>query len=220
VVDEEQKGFGAHRCSSLRLALIGSGAGLTTALTLHRHGITDVETSKQAAEALRPLAGSFAAGLYTVGVIGVGLLSIPTLAGSAAYALAETFAWKQGLNEKPKAAWRFYAVFVLSMAAGMALYFFNVNPVKAMYWSAIINGILDPCALPVDSNRNRCFGRQAHEKAAKFNGCTNLRGSHGLAYVCGGGRNVLILDPCPRIFQAWRGRLWLSPEYLLPVVHS
>jgi NRAMP (natural resistance-associated macrophage protein)-like metal ion transporter len=120
---------------------------LTTGLTLHRHGITEIETSKQAAEALRPLAGSFAAGLYTAGVIGVGFLSIPTLAGSAAYAFAETFAWKQGLNEKPKAAWRFYAVFILSMAAGMALYFLKVNPVKALYWSAIINGILAPFLL-------------------------------------------------------------------------
>ena len=93
---------------------------LTTGLTLYRHGITNIETSKQAAEALRPLAGAFAATLYTIGIVGVGLLSIPTLAGSAAYAFAETFAWKQGLNEKPKAAWRFYAVFVLAMAAGMA----------------------------------------------------------------------------------------------------
>jgi Mn2+/Fe2+ NRAMP family transporter len=69
------------------------------------------------------------------------------LAGSAAYALAETFTWKQGLNEKPKAAWRFYAVFVLSMTAGMALYFFKMNPVKALYWSAIINGVLAPFLL-------------------------------------------------------------------------
>jgi Mn2+/Fe2+ NRAMP family transporter len=120
---------------------------LTTGLTLHRHGITDIGTSKQAAQALRPLAGGFAATLYTIGVVGVGLLSIPTLAGSAAYAFAETFAWKQGLNEKLKAAKPFYAVFVLSMAAGMALYFFKVNPVKVLYWSAIINGVLAPFLL-------------------------------------------------------------------------
>ena len=120
---------------------------LTTGLTLYRHGIRDIETSKQAAEALRPLAGNFAATLYTLGVVGVGLLSIPTLAGSAAYAFAETFAWKQGLNEKPKAAWRFYAVFILSVAAGMALYFFKMNPVKVLYWSAIVNGVLAPFLL-------------------------------------------------------------------------
>jgi len=120
---------------------------LTTGFTLHRNGLTDIETSKQAAEALRPLAGGFAAGLYTIGIIGVGFLSIPTLAGSAAYAFAETFAWKQGLNEKPKAAWHFYTVFVASMGAGMALYFLKVNPVKALYWTAIINGILAPFLL-------------------------------------------------------------------------
>src|SRR5881394_1662595 len=73
---------------------------LTTALTLHRHGLANIETSRQAAEALKPLAGSFAATLYTLGIIGVGLLAIPTLTGSAAYAFAETFHWRQGLDQK------------------------------------------------------------------------------------------------------------------------
>src|SRR5258706_6885735 len=144
---------------------------LTTGLTLHQHGITDIETSKQAAEALRPLAGSFAAGLYTVGVIGVGLLSIPTLAGSAAYAFAETFAWKQGLNENPKVAWRFYAVFVLSMAVGMALYFLKVNPVKALYWSAIINGMLAPfllVAIVIVASDSRLMKKQPSSRAARI----------------------------------------------------
>jgi NRAMP (natural resistance-associated macrophage protein)-like metal ion transporter len=144
---------------------------LTTGMTLHRHGITDIETSKQAAEALRPLAGSFAAGLYAVGVIGVGFLSIPTLAGSAAYAFAETFAWKQGLNEKPKAAWRFYAVFVLSMAVGMALYFLKVNPVKALYWSAIINGILAPfllVAIVIVASDAKLMKKQPSSRAARI----------------------------------------------------
>ncbi len=120
---------------------------LTTGLTLHRHGFTNIETSRQAAEALRPLAGNFAAGLYMVGIVGVGLLSIPTLAGSAAYAFAETFAWRQGLNEKAKGARHFYTVFTVSMAAGMALYFLKINPIKALYWTAIINGILAPFLL-------------------------------------------------------------------------
>lgn len=120
---------------------------LTTGLVLHPHGSTEIQTSRQAAEALRPLAGSFAATLYTLGIVGVGLLSIPTLAGSAAYALAETFAWRQGLNEKPRAAWRFYSVFVLAMAAGMAMYFLKVNAVKALFWTAIINGLLAPFML-------------------------------------------------------------------------
>jgi len=120
---------------------------LSTGLTLHRHGITNIETAGQAAEALRPLAGKFAAVLYSLGIIGVGFLAIPTLAGSAAYAFAETFGWSQGLAAKPKNAQRFYFVFGLSMVAGMTLYFLKVNPMKALYWSAIFNGILAPFLL-------------------------------------------------------------------------
>ena len=120
---------------------------LTTALTLNKHGITQIETSKQAAEALRPLAGNFAALLYTAGVIGVGLLAIPTLSGSAAYAFAETFHWKQGLDEKFTAAHSFYGVVILSTLAGIALDFANINPVKALFWTAVINGCLAPFLL-------------------------------------------------------------------------
>src|SRR5204863_6314963 len=93
---------------------------LTTALTLHRHGVTRLETSRQVAEALRPLAGRFAELLYTVGLIGVGLLAIPTLSGSAAYAFAETFGWKQGLDQKLKNARSFYGGIVLSTGVGTA----------------------------------------------------------------------------------------------------
>lgn len=117
---------------------------VTTALTLHRHGITHIETSRQAAEALRPLAGTGCYFLYTFGLIGVGLLAIPTLSGSAAYALAETFRWRQGLDEKLQRASAFYAVVLLSTAVGVGLDFANVNPMKALYWTAIINGLLAP----------------------------------------------------------------------------
>jgi Mn2+ and Fe2+ transporters of the NRAMP family len=120
---------------------------VTTALTLHRHGITNIETSRQAAEALRPLAGAACYYLYTFGVIGVGLLAIPTLSGSAAYALAETFGWRQGLDEKAGKARAFYAVVLLSMAVGIAIDFGHVNPVRALYWSAIVNGVLAPFLL-------------------------------------------------------------------------
>lgn len=119
----------------------------TTAFTLHTHGITKIETSKQAAEALRPIAGSFCTLLYTVGIIGVGLLAIPTLAGSAAYALAETFAWRQGLDQKLAKARAFYAVVLLAIAAGIAIDFMHVNPIRALYWSAVINGVLAPVLL-------------------------------------------------------------------------
>jgi Mn2+/Fe2+ NRAMP family transporter len=120
---------------------------LTTALTLHAHGITNIETSRQAAEALKPIAGEAAALLYTVGIIGVGLLAIPTLSGSAAYAFAETFGWKSGLDQKLKNARYFYGIVVLSTAAGIAFDFLDVNPIKALYWSAIVNGLLAPFLL-------------------------------------------------------------------------
>ncbi len=120
---------------------------LSTALTLHAHGVTNIETTKQAAEALLPLAGKFAYLLFTVGIIGVGFLAIPTLAGSAAYAFAETFGWRQGLDSKFTAARAFYAVVILSTLMGVGLDFADVNPVKALYWTAIINGLLAPFLL-------------------------------------------------------------------------
>jgi Mn2+/Fe2+ NRAMP family transporter len=120
---------------------------LTTALTLHAHGIRDIDTSKQAAEALKPLAGSIAYTLYTVGLIGVGLLAIPTLSGSAAYAFAETFKWRQGLDERFRGARYFYGVIILSTVVGIAMDFLGINPVKALFWTAVINGVLAPFLL-------------------------------------------------------------------------
>ena len=120
---------------------------LTTALTLYKHGIHNIETSKQAAEALRPIAGHFATFLYTAGLIGVGLLAIPTLTGSAGYAFAETFGWRQGLDAKIQRARGFYTIVILSMVTAIGLDFSNVNPVKALYWSAVVNGILAPFCL-------------------------------------------------------------------------
>jgi NRAMP (natural resistance-associated macrophage protein)-like metal ion transporter len=117
---------------------------LTTALTLHRHGMTNPQSSREVAEALRPLAGRFSEVLYTVGIVGVGLLAIPTLAGSSAYAFAETFGWRQGLDRTLGGARYFYGVIALSTGVGIAIDFLNVNPVRALYWSAIINGILAP----------------------------------------------------------------------------
>jgi Mn2+/Fe2+ NRAMP family transporter len=116
---------------------------------LHAHGETDIQTTKQAAEALRPLAGRFAATLFTLGVVGVGLLAIPTLTGSAAYAFAETFAWREGLDKKLQQARSFYAVILLSTIAGVALDFTRISPVKALYWTAVINGLIAPFLLVV-----------------------------------------------------------------------
>jgi Mn2+/Fe2+ NRAMP family transporter len=120
---------------------------LTTAITLNRHGITHIETIRQAAEALRPLAGKFAATVFTLGIVGVGFLAIPTLAGSAAYAFAETLGWRQGLNKKLKQARWFYGLILFSTGVGVALDFARVNPVRALYWTAVINGLLAPFLL-------------------------------------------------------------------------
>ncbi len=120
---------------------------VTTAMTLHEKGVTRLETSRQVAEALRPIAGKFAYALYTVGLLGVGFLAIPTLTGSAAYALGDVFRWKQGLDEKLRRARFFYATILLSTIGAVAMDFANVNPVKALYWTAVVNGVLAPFLL-------------------------------------------------------------------------
>jgi NRAMP (natural resistance-associated macrophage protein)-like metal ion transporter len=120
---------------------------LTSALTLHAHGMTAPQTSRDVALALRPLAGRFASLLYTSGLVGTGLLAIPTLAGSAAYALAETFHWREGIDERFPRARRFYVVLSVSILAGIGMDFANLNAVKVLYWAAVINGLLAPFLL-------------------------------------------------------------------------
>jgi NRAMP (natural resistance-associated macrophage protein)-like metal ion transporter len=120
---------------------------VTTAFTLHKNGNTQMETSRQAAEALRPLAGSFATALYALGILGVGFLSIPTLTGSAAYAFAELFHWRQGLDENMDKASKFYGVVIFSTLLAIVINFAKINPVKALYWSAVINGLVAPFLL-------------------------------------------------------------------------
>lgn len=115
---------------------------LTTALTLHEHGISDIQTSAQAASALRPIAGEFAFLLFSAGIIGTGLLAVPVLAGSAAYAIAGAFHWKSSLELKPLAAKRFYGIIAVSTLLGVALCYAPVDPIKALYWSAVINGVI------------------------------------------------------------------------------
>ncbi len=120
---------------------------LTTAMTLHRAGVTQIESSREAALALRPLAGELASTLYTVGILGVGFLAIPTLAGSAAYALAETFQWNEGLDLKFRQAPQFYTVMMLATGIGALLNLLQINPMRALFWTAVINGILSPFLL-------------------------------------------------------------------------
>lgn len=120
---------------------------VTTASTLHLHGQTELETSADVAAALRPLAGRFAVLLYTLGIVGTGLLAIPTLAGSAAYAFAETFGWRQGMDEKFSHARAFYRVVGISVAIGVGMDLAGVSAVKALYWTAVLNGLLAPFLL-------------------------------------------------------------------------
>jgi len=115
---------------------------MTTAGTLHQAGIRDIQSSAQAAAALKPLAGPFAELLFAIGIIGTGLLAIPVLAGSTAYAIGEGRRWPVGLSRKPKQAAAFYSILMLSGGLGIALNFAPIDPIKALYWSAVINGVL------------------------------------------------------------------------------
>jgi NRAMP (natural resistance-associated macrophage protein)-like metal ion transporter len=115
---------------------------VTTATTLHAHGITDVQTSEQAAQALRPIAGEFAFIVFALGILGTGLLAIPVLAGSSAYALAEAMQWKAGLGRQPQEAKRFYATIVGGTLIGVGINFVSIDPIKALFWTAVINGVV------------------------------------------------------------------------------
>jgi len=119
---------------------------LGTASTLNVAGITDIQTSAQAAEALRPLAGQFSFLLFSLGIIGTGMIAVPVLAGSAAYAVAETFEWKRGLDLKLLEAREFYAIIAFATLGGVVLDFSPIDPIRALFWSAVINGVI---AVPI-----------------------------------------------------------------------
>ena len=115
-----------------------------TAATLHANGVTQITSAAQAAEALRPIAGQFAFALFAIGIIGTGLLAVPVLAGSAAYAVSETFGWTEGLDRRPREAKAFYGVIALATMGGVALNFIGIDPMSALYWAAVVNGLLAP----------------------------------------------------------------------------
>jgi NRAMP (natural resistance-associated macrophage protein)-like metal ion transporter len=117
---------------------------LTTAATLHAHGQTNISTARQAAEALRPLAGNGAYLLFTLGLIGTGMLGVPVLVGSCAYAVTEGAAWRGSMTDKPKSARMFYAVMAVAVVLGLLLNYLGFNAVKMLFWSAVINGLLAP----------------------------------------------------------------------------
>jgi NRAMP (natural resistance-associated macrophage protein)-like metal ion transporter len=119
---------------------------LTTAATLNAHGVSNIQTSSQAAEALRPFAGPFAFAVFALGIIGTGMLAVPVLAGSAAYAVGEAFHWRVGLGQQPRRARAFYGVIVAATTVGAVLNFTSLDPIKALFWSAVINGV---AAVPI-----------------------------------------------------------------------
>jgi Mn2+/Fe2+ NRAMP family transporter len=126
--------------------LIALSIIITTAGSLHQAGKTEIQSSAQAAEALRPVAGDFAFILFALGIIGTGLLAVPVLAGSAAYAIGEALGWRVGLSRKPSEAIPFYAVLAGAGLIGTTIILTPLNPMQALYWSAVINGIV---AVPV-----------------------------------------------------------------------
>jgi len=146
---------------------------IATAVTLNEHGITDIQSSAQAAEALRPVAGEFAFFVFALGIIGTGLLAVPVLAGSAAYAVSELFGWKSGLSRGFQDAKGFYLIIIAATGIGTALSVLDIDPMKALVWSAIVNGVISVPILVVlmligqserlmgrytISNRHRFFG--------------------------------------------------------------
>ena len=122
--------------------LVALAIMFTTAATLHAAGTTDIQTSSQAAEALKPVVGPLAFAIFTLGIVGTGLLAVPVLAGSAAYALAEARKWPIGLARKPMQAKAFYSTIVIATLSGIAITFSPLDPIKALFWSAVINGVV------------------------------------------------------------------------------
>jgi Mn2+/Fe2+ NRAMP family transporter len=115
---------------------------LTAGATLHVAGKTDIDSSQTAAAALRPIAGEFASLIFALGIIGTGLMAVPVLAGSAAYAIGEARRWPLGLTRRPKEARAFYATLAIATAGGVILNFLPLDPIRALYWSAVINGVM------------------------------------------------------------------------------
>lgn len=146
---------------------------MATAATLHAHGIRDIESAAQAAEALRPIAGDLAFALFAIGIIGTGLLAVPILAGSAAYAVSETFGWVHGLDRKPREAKAFYGVIAVATFGGLGINFLSVDPMKALYWAAVVNGLLAPPLMVVTmmiARNRRVMGHLAISRPLAFGG--------------------------------------------------
>ena len=142
--------------------LISIAIIMSTAATLHAHGITQINSAADAAEALRPVAGSFAFALFAIGIIGTGFLAVPVLAGSAAFAVAEVFGWKEGMEYQPRQAAGFYSIIVAATLIGVLIDWSHIDPIRALFWSAVLNGIASVplmIAMMVVVSRHRVMGR-------------------------------------------------------------
>ncbi|MDP1709408.1 MAG: divalent metal cation transporter [Candidatus Komeilibacteria bacterium] len=146
---------------------------LTVASTLGKNGIFNIDTAAQAAEALRPLAGNFAFLLFTIGIIGVGLLGVPVLAGSASYAVSEAFGWRSGLYRKLKQAHGFYGVITIATIVGLLINFLNIPPFKMLYYTAVLNGLVAPLLMIlimlIGGNKN-IMGKHANSRLSSIMG--------------------------------------------------
>lgn len=162
---------------------------LTTAATLNAHGMKNIETAKQAAEALRPLAGKGAYWLFTFGLIGTGMLAVPVLAGSCAYAIAEAARWrKASLNQKFHSAPQFYGVILASVLVGLVLNYAHFNAVKMLFWSAVLNGVLAPplvVLVVLLTSDKRVMGKRANTRGAQVLGwtCAAIMGAAALGLL-------------------------------------
>ncbi len=148
---------------------------VTTAATLHLSGVGTIETASQAAEALRPLAGDLAYVLFAAGIIGTGLLAVPVLAGSSAYAVAETTGWREGLSKRTRSAPGFYAVIAASTLVGMSLDWFGIDPIRALYYAAALNGLAAPplmALIILIANRSDVMGPFVNSRTSNLLGWT------------------------------------------------
>jgi Mn2+/Fe2+ NRAMP family transporter len=140
---------------------------------LHANGVTEITSAAQAAEALRPFAGEATYFLFAIGIIGTGLLSIPVLAGASSYALAESFKWKEGLYRNLGQAYAFYGVIIISMLVGMAINFIGIDPIKALIYAAVLNGLVAPIILFLIvrmSSNHKIMGKWTNKRYVTFIG--------------------------------------------------
>jgi NRAMP (natural resistance-associated macrophage protein)-like metal ion transporter len=146
---------------------------ITTASTLFRRGITEIDSASKAAEALKPIAGRFASIMFAAGIVGTGLLAVPILAGSSAYAMAETFRWREGLYLKLRQAWGFYGIIAFSTMLGATINFLDINPIKALYYTAVINGLVAPpllCMIMLIGNNRQIMKDKINGRASNVLG--------------------------------------------------